>query len=425
MIARCRSRSIWPGLSAAACVLLGGLLALPDAAVAQYGPAVQAAPTKENPFTPRLGKTESWDSNVFRAQDSVTDPNIALGKAGRSDRSSATTVGLKFDKFYSLQHFEADVAETATRYEKFSSLNRNTFDYRGAWHWQLSPRVGGTLSTDHNESVVGFQDLSVGQRQSTVTNDNRVATFDALLFGGWHLLGGGLQLDRKNSVAFQARPDVHQRTGELGLRYVAESQNSIAFIARARRGEFPNRFVDTTTLFIDTGFREREREVNGAWVFSGKSVLTGRLTRIEYRYDHVSERNFSGTAGEARYLWSVTGKVQVALSALRNVLPWTPDTSTSYRIEDTVVFAPTWQIDDKFSMGLVASRLTSDYLGPVVAVTAPLRHDVLRSLQITATWLPFRNVVLGANLRHDRRSSNDAVNTFDAKIGGLTAAISF
>jgi exopolysaccharide biosynthesis operon protein EpsL len=347
-------------LCAALCALAAVWAAQPLDAAAQIPPTLQTVPSQQFPLSLILGHSVTWDANVFRVPNSVNNPDISNGKAGRSDKFTTTIIGMKFEKLYSLQRFELDVAEVATRYEKFNSLDRNAFNYRGAWQWQLSPRVGGVFSADHVQTVVGFADLALGQQQSQTTIDNRIATVDASLFGGWHLLAGAFNTQRQNSVPFQAVPNVDQNTGELGLRYITEAQNSIAFVARARRGVVPGQAVDFVN-FLDNAFTVRESEVNGTWAVSGKSSLIGRLSQIEYHYENIPQRDFSGTAGELRFVWTPSGRLTLTASALRAVLPWTPDTSTSYRVENTYTLAPTWQISDKTRLRASASRLETNY----------------------------------------------------------------
>src|SRR5258706_2229265 len=100
------------GISATSCVLLCVCAVQPSPAVAQ------TAPTQDRPVSLRLGSTVSWDANVLRVPDSVTDPLLSLGKRGRSDQIHTTSIGLRFEKAFSLQYFLFDVTATATRYDK-------------------------------------------------------------------------------------------------------------------------------------------------------------------------------------------------------------------------------------------------------------------------------------------------------------------
>ncbi len=105
---------------AACCALAAAWLAQP--AMAQHGP-----------LSLRLESSVNWDANVFRRPDSAADPQLDRGIGGKSDRYSRTSVGLNFDKTWSQQRIVFDAGQTATRYDKFSSLDRDAFNYRGLW----------------------------------------------------------------------------------------------------------------------------------------------------------------------------------------------------------------------------------------------------------------------------------------------------
>ena len=58
-----------------------------------------------------VGTSETWDSNIFRLNDSA---------GPKSDRVNATYVGLRVDKPYAQQRVQLDVTETANHYKTFS-----------------------------------------------------------------------------------------------------------------------------------------------------------------------------------------------------------------------------------------------------------------------------------------------------------------
>ena len=399
---------------------LGCALALGAALLAQPAAAQEGGPL--DPFRLRLTGAMAWDSNVFRLPASAPDPQLALGRTGKADRSDVLTYGLRFDKSYSQQHFVVDLSRTQTRYDKFISLNRNTLSDLAQWDWRLGARLSGRLSADRTESVVDFEDI-VGSRTRIVTRrTNRAFSIDGWLGDGWHLQAGLSNLESKNSTAFAASPSFTQTSGELGLNYIALSGNSITATARSRRGANTGQAVDFVN-FLDSGFAVQEHELAVSWVASGNSTLNGRLTRIERRNDHIAQRDFSGAAGELRYLWTPTGRLTLGLSAVRTLIPFTPDTRTSYKVDDTLSFTPAWAVAANTTLRMNLFRRTTDYLGPVVPVTGPLRRDVLTSAQVAVDWKPHDKVTLSASLQRDRRTSNDAAFTYDDTIARFNAAL--
>src|SRR2546425_941976 len=129
------------------------------------------------------GASVTWDSNVFRLPDSLA----GLAPNGKSDRISAMYVGLRIDKPYAQQRVLLDATSTAYRHDRFSYLDFDALDYRGAWQWHLTPRVSGVLSAERSQSLVNYADFRNITQRNVRTAENRRASADWLMFGGWHL----------------------------------------------------------------------------------------------------------------------------------------------------------------------------------------------------------------------------------------------
>lgn len=375
----------------------------------------------QGPLWFSAGATVTWDDNVFRLPDSA-DAQAVLGKSTKSDRYATASVGVHVDKPYSQQRFRLNAAETAYRYDTFSFLNSNVFQYDGAWDWHVTPRVGGTLSANRSESLVNYGDYRVPIR-NIVTIRNERFSVDGLLFGGWHVLAGVSRDESKNSVIFIQQASYRSNGADVGLRYVAESGNSVTFTTRSSNADYIDQPLDPANL-IDDGYRREENELVVEWMLSGKSRLSGRLTRIDYRTNHFAQRDFSGTGGLLGYQWMPTSKLSFNVSAGRNLTVYV-DNFSSYVVSDTATFAPVWQVSARTALRASVSRTTSDYRGAVVTLSGPARRDVLDSFQLAADWTPRRTVTLSASLQRDHRSSNDSDFEFNDTSARLSATLSF
>jgi exopolysaccharide biosynthesis operon protein EpsL len=392
--------------------------------IAQPAPAQQ-----QNPIALRLSSTVTWDANVFRVPDSAPDPQAVLGISGKSDRITTTTLGLLFDKAYAQQRFTVNVNQAAIRYNRFSSLDREASDYRAAWLWQLTPRISGTLSADHQQSAIAFEDFVAGRRLVKTDTNNKRFTVDGTLFGGWHLLAGISRYDLKNSAAFAGIPSTAQTTEEYGLRYVAASQSSITATRRSTSGVYPAAEGSLDNL-IDTRLKVRETELNATWIATARSTLTGRVTRTERRYDPFAQFNFSGVGGEIRYSWTPTARLAFSAAALRTHTPFFQSTGSAaagstHRVDDTITFGPGWRVSEKLSLNLTASRVVSDFPASGILAAGPSRRDTARYLSLGANWTVHRKVNLSATLRREERSSNIPGLDYQDTILGATATLTF
>src|SRR3954463_531002 len=126
-----------------------------------------------------VGDTLSHDSNVFRLPSSSPPP---AGFTSRSDVFNTHFVGLRLNKPYALQRFQADVTKSAIRYNNFSTLDSDTLNYRAAWLWALTPRLTGTLSTDQTQGQASFAQFGGTQRNLTTT-ENTTFSVDGWITG--------------------------------------------------------------------------------------------------------------------------------------------------------------------------------------------------------------------------------------------------
>ena len=394
------------------------------AAAATAGLFVGPVLAQNRPVSVRLGSSVTWDSNVFRLPDFALDPQLAQGISGRSDRISKTDIGLSLDKSYSLQHLLLDVTRSSTRYERFTSRDFDALSYRAEWQWHVTPRIGGSLGASRDTSEVSFEDALLGTQRNLRVSTERHFNLDGLLFGGWHLFSRIAVSETRTEQTFLAQPGSRIDNAEVGIKYVAASQSSVTAIRRSQEGIVPGKPLDTVN-FIDNQFSVKESELQLAWRLSGRSTVNGRLTRIERRNTHLPQRDFSATASELSYLWTPTGRLTINLTGSRKISPWTADTQASYRVDDSLSFAPTWQISGKVAARLRSLYQVSGFQGPIAPLVGVPRRDTLRSLQLSLDWLPLRSVTLGATLQHDRRGSTSALAEFDATTASVNAALKF
>jgi exopolysaccharide biosynthesis operon protein EpsL len=364
------------------------------------------------------GAVVTFDDNLFRLPDSA-DTRQSLGKSQRSDRILITNAGIKIDKPYSLQRFQVDLNVVDNRYDTYSYLDYTALNYRAAWLWQLTPNIKGTLSADQQQVLnsfsefLGFENESI-IRRSIQTNENRIFDVDALVGGGWHLLGGVSELRSRNSVSFNAVGDFIQTGANIGIKYVAPSENSIALIQRAYNGEYQGRVADATSQ-LDSGFKQRETEVQVQWRLTGKSLIDAKLGYVDREHDNFSSRDYDGVTSRLAYRWQPTGKLGIITSLSRNIYSF-QQAANSYYVADTFAINPIWDITAKTSLSMRYDFSQRDYRGAVVAI-AKNREDDVQSLMISADWKPTRTIKVTASLRREMRSST--FNSPNSSFGDL------
>lgn len=398
---------------AVAVACIAAIAAMPPAAVAQTGGG--SADATGDAVDVVLGTDISQDSNLFRQPSSAQRT---------SDTIAVSYIGLRLDKQYSLQRFQFDVTGTARRYSRTSYLDFESLDYRAAWLWQIGSRISGMLSADRKESLVPFEDaLNPGNPSRNVRiGENRVLNIDARAFADWHLLLGASESSQTSERAIEIQPDFDATAREAGIRYAPPSGNSVTVVRRSISGDYVNQSSD---LVLGTGYQQDESELKVQWNATGKSNLSGRITRLSRSHERAGQRDFSGTAGELIYSWATTGKLDMKFIAKRDIAPF-QDTSGSFVVNDTLSVSPTWKITEKTVARLLAAQTTSKFSGYATGpATGSARSDTLRLLELGVDWSPVSRMVIGASVLRQARDSNIPAFAFENTIVRITAAYRF
>jgi len=393
-------------------ILIAGPLARP--ASAQYdAPGEGLGTPLEEARRVMLGASVSHDSNLFRVPGLLGNP--------QSETITTCYVGLRIDKPYAQQRFLLDATATAYRYDKFSYLNFDALAYRAAWDWRLTSRLSGTLGAARTQTPTQFQD-TLGRQSNVTITENYVFNLDGWLFGGWHVLLGVSQSSTTSErSALSNQPDYDQFSGEAGVRYLFQSGSEIAAVRRRIEGDQDSQLINNVIVVSTANYREDQSELRGTWNLSPQSVLTGRATYLDRRYDQTPQNDFYGTAGALGYTWRPTSKLNLRLAATRSIVPWQGSLSSKYRVSNTLLIAPTWQATARTSVFMSFQRTYDDYPSTV----STERKDTTDVAALGLNWLILRNLSLGASVQRQQRSSNDPLVEYDATVARLSASLLF
>lgn len=384
-----------------------------------------AAPTahadETDTFNFVAGGSIGYDSNLFRLPSSA-NTQAAIGRSDRSDWLYTGKAGVRVDKPYGLQRFQLDATVTDYRYRDSSYLNWTGFDYRAAWLWQITPRLGGEISASRQQVLADFADYRVYNTRNIQTIQTQRANADWWVDGGWHLLGGLVQTEARNTATFNAVGDFDQTMAEGGVRYVARDDNSVTFSLRETHGVYQGRVLDPVQV-LDNKFDQHEALVRVIWRFSPESMFDGNVGYLRREHDNFAARNYSGGVGRALFSWTPRVKVTLDFSAARNLYSFQEPTN-SYFVADSFTFRPKWEVSEKTAVYAKADYTLRDFRGPVVP-TATLRTERLSTLSIGTEWKATRNIRVNGDLARIQRSSNYAGYDYISSSAMLSALVLF
>lgn len=384
--------------------------------------AQEAITRSQDALTFVVGAGIRHDDNIYRL-NSATDVQALTGKSERSDQIRTVTAGIRLDEQFSQQHVLVAAGVTDSRYQTYSNLNFVAKNYQAEWQWYLTSRFTGRVAADRAQTLADFRDYQGTTSRNIVTTENRRFVADWWATGGWHLVGGAVETRQSYSQQNTTTASSSRlRSGEGGVRYATESGDSVTLLERRGNGEYPDRAVDTVAL-LDNRFGQNETELSVGYRVSGKSILTGRLARVERKHDNVPERDYTGTTGLLDWRWDPTAHLGVNLSAARDIVSYQNATS-SYYTNDRLSIAPIWLMSAKTSLGLRYEQNWRDYQGAVTSV-AVAREDRVRVVGLNLVWAPTTMVSVTGAFHREKLTSNISAFEYTANIASLSVQARF
>jgi exopolysaccharide biosynthesis operon protein EpsL len=401
---------------------------LPRAAVAILGILTLAGSfavhaDQQDTISYSVGLTHQYDNNLFRLPSGV-NPQPLVGKSARDDRITTATLGIKFSKAYSLQQLEASYEHISNRYDTYDFLNHDADNFRGAWRWQLTPRLTGNLTANRTQALVSFGDFRNYNTRNLRTNTAFRADADWNVFrNGWHLRGGVERNRTSNSQVFVQDEGSEVTGADLGLRYVFPSSNWIDYVSSTGQGTYLGRRLDPVNQ-LDDGFRDTRNELRIYWLAHGKSLIEGSVGYLARNNNHYSSRDYSGGVGSLKWTWTPTGKLALVVSWKRDMAAYT-DVASSYYLQDVYSISPMWQVSAKIRLSLKFDHNTRDFRGPVTLLPVTARHERSDTAQFVAEWTPLRALNISGYLIEDRREANQAGFSYQDRIAGANVRLDF
>ena len=357
-----------------------------------------------------VGLSRTLDDNFFRKPSSV-------GLA--SETITATNVGVRIDKPYSMQRLKFEYTLSNVSYQNHSPLNFNGNNYKVEWLWALTPRLTGSISKAKTEAQYGYLDATYNGKPAISTAEVFNFFADWAPQGNLHFIGGGTHTIYKNSSNFQPDRGNTVDSVDLGIKYELYPGADMSLMEHRRQGEYSN-----IGNFSPNAFNENESEAKINWILTGKSALSMRAAYVERMHKNTNGLNFSyrdydGLVGNANFIWSPTGKLQLVFLASTDIGAFQTN-DANYVRNNMLSFNPQYACTEKLLVRgalNISERLLEG--GP------SNRADIIKVAGISINWTPRRYVDIGANLQKSSRSSNVSGLDFTDLSSGLSANINF
>lgn len=380
------------------------------------GWATGAAAQAFTPISFDAGYTVQRDDNLFRLADNA-NTRALLGRDSAAEQIDIRSLGMTFDKSWSLQNLRLVYRVVDYQYQNFSYLNFTALNHDLAWRWNFTPRVSGTLSSSDQEVQSSFTDFQGYSTRNTRTDSSRGFSTRAELDGLWNVQGSISTVRRVNQQQLLSGNDYSGQVLEAGVQYDRPTLNSAKLTVRQTDGIYLNRSLPSAGLYDDR-FRQMNYEMEVRWIPSGWSDMSAMAGYLDRTHPNYAQRNFGGFIGRGDLNMTLLANTRATLGYARELGDYLSNTS-SYTITDRRSASITWQATSRIQFGLQHSQSTSDFFGAVTP-TSVQREDGNRSSTLSASWQPDERISLMASWQTISRTSNQAGFDFVSHLASLT-----
>lgn len=365
-------------------------------------------------------RTQTQESNLFRLPASA-DPIKILGKSA-SENLVINTVGLSFNKAYSLQRVEIDVNLNDYKYQNFKYLSFAAPNYDASWLWFISPQFHGRIKKTKKETLDQTALLeSLNLRNRQIDDYSRFdATYD--IDGTWSLMGGTSKVSQVSDYAIVGKNDFDANAVELGVNYLNGPGDTSFYKLKTEQGTYINHIAVGVNTRGD--YQLTEHQVGRYWHLTGKTTANIRASLLSMVHPKDPKRDFSGLKANAQIDWKVTGKSAISLNWNRELSTY-QTFNTNYTQTDSFSIGPTWWINPKTILRIQHERNLIRFLGSPSSDTSNSRQDVTKNTTLAIDWHPTDYLTLNASIQQATRASNVVDYDFLSNIVNLSARMSY
>jgi exopolysaccharide biosynthesis operon protein EpsL len=366
------------------------------------------------PYSPVSSAADQREGFSFRARAGVErDDNVLRTNAGQiSDTITGLGLGLRYQKRVSQQQFVVDAE--VDRYD-FDNLGTDysTLNYSAAWLFRFGNRIEGTASADRRQ----FRDVTSTGLAATVnrrTERNEVLEGGYRLGAAWRVLAGLRHNKTSTTDPTAWDANLEQTSVHTGVSFESARGSTAALRFRRGDGEYNN-------APVATDFDDNEIEGTVRWVVSPKTTVDGRLAYLDREHSGAPTRDFDGLVGSLGVNWEITAKTRLAAGYARDMGSYLGGTG-GHLSSDRWFVGPVWRATELITVSLRYDHETRRY-EDVTGSADVGRRDKFNVGTLGVDWQIRRSVALGAQLRHERRTSSLPAFNYRANVIGLTAKL--
>ncbi|UFS68818.1 outer membrane beta-barrel protein [Geomonas sp. RF6] len=367
---------------------------------------------------PFASVSETYDSNVFRVEDSGQLAAL-LGDDQMSDFSTIFTIGTALRYTVSHQSFEAMLKRDFIRFSHYTQEDADRDEVSGKANLSLLQKW--TLKLDG-----GYTSAPEPRTEYTNPQQNIRTTYRYGFLAGYQL-PIGLTLEagyRRREVAYSLETynvseydaDIYTGTITWQISPTAQTYGTYEHDERTFR---EGTFVDGETLKRDnTGDSFR---IGFNKTVSPRTSVSTYLGYLSRRHDDFPERDFSGVIAALEGSYGLTYKTRLLIGGERQIYEETY-TDWIYSVTNTFSLGVNYQVTEKVKATALERLMWKDYEA-LPESSAPNRSDFINETSAGVEWAPINRLTLNLDYTYSSRDSD--IEGFDFTDHTVTASVAY
>ena len=291
------------------------------------------------------------------------------------------------------------------------------------WNWGLGGVLSGQLGADYLRALASFINTNIYTRNVY----QRTEVFAAARYQlgpRWAVYGGLLNTNFSLAESSTKGNDSHQKSGDLGVEFATNVEDSFALDYRYTDARYPNAIVLNASAF-DPDYREDRLSLLMKRALSDKTSIDLSAGYLKRDYASTAIDSFKGVVWRGSLGWQPTDKTQLIVSVYRNLQAYLTDQTNYYRATGASI-SPVWTATEKVSFSFLASREEQSYIGSsTIAPDVTARRDTATAEQAAITYTATRSLSFDATYRHEQRESNQQLRSYTDELASVGVRFQF
>jgi exopolysaccharide biosynthesis operon protein EpsL len=352
---------------------------------------------------PSVNASVNYDDNVYRFSSSERARQF-LGSTDTSDVVKQVGLGVNVNLRLSRQLINLSSSINKNSYDRFKSLDNTGKSNALRWNWQLGSDLNGQVGISEQQAISGFNETRTQDRNLTTTNQ-KFANLNWNFIPDWSLRVNREKNTFENDTESNKVLDREDEVFEAGINYQNQLNTNLGLAYRVVDSSYPNRFG----FLLNTFGKEstlKESIFTVAWAPTTKTRISTRLSKVTLERESANVDGFSGVNQRWIIDHALTGKINLNMSAYKNISQ-VDDVLSSFVDITGFSFNPSWSITSKLLLRPGFNYEERSYIGTSSnTLNNEDRLDETEDASLGLVYLPTFKTSVQLLYRGEKRTSN-------------------